>query len=312
MVAPRLISCTLVVATLALTACTSTVQGAGEPAASGVASPSTGASTPTALTADAYRGALGKQRDGVRDALSDVAAAKTIKTLDDRVERAEETLRGAAQSLSALAPPVEARVQHEAYVASLRDFTTELGTTLGRVGDRTVCTAGGVFADLSGKLQALDQTGKALRALGDYPADVVPVKVAKKQNRRLANGTFLRSGQRTGRGSLQIDNGASRDAVVTVLRGKAKAFSVYVRRKSSFKVRGVRDGTYEVYFTHGADWDGRAFTRSCSFERFEKSVRYRTTYTSTQIRWHDWRVTLHMVSGGNAPTATVDPESFPG
>ncbi|MBB3732537.1 hypothetical protein [Nonomuraea dietziae] len=311
MVAPRLISCTLAVAMLALTACTSTVQGQGEPTPSG-ASPSTGEATPAALTADAYRQALGEHRDGVREALSQVASAKSIKTLDARVERAEETLRGASESLSALAPPVEARVQHEAYVASLRAFTTELGTTLGRVGSMTVCTAGGVFADLSGKLQMLDQTGKALRALGDYPADVVPVKVAKKQNRRLANGTFLRSGRRDGRGSLQIDNGASRDAVVTVLRGKAKAFSVYVRRKSSFKVRGVRDGTYEVFFTHGADWDGRAFSRTCSFERFEKSVRFRTTYTSTQIRWHDWRVTLHTVSGGNAPTKTVDPGAFPG
>ncbi|MFC7721289.1 hypothetical protein [Nonomuraea recticatena] len=104
MVAPRLISCTLAVAMLALTACTSTVQGQGEPTPSG-ASPSTGEATPAALTADAYRQALGEHRDGVREALSQVASAKSIKTLDARVERAEETLRGASESLSALAPP---------------------------------------------------------------------------------------------------------------------------------------------------------------------------------------------------------------
>ncbi|WP_431903171.1 hypothetical protein [Nonomuraea sp. bgisy101] len=308
MVAPRLISCALGLAMLTLTACTATAQGPAE-TSPGVA---TSTSSAPALTADAYRDALSEQRAKVRGALASVSSAKTIKTLNDRMERAEETLRGAADALSALAPPVEARVQHETYVASLQNFTTELGMTLGKVGGRDICTAGGVFSDVADKLQAMDQAGRSLKALGDYPADVVPVKAGKKQTRRPANGRFLRSERLNGRSSLLIDNGGSRDAVVTVLRGKGKAFTVFVRKQSTFKVKGVRDGTYEIFFTHGVDWDGKAFTRSCSFERFEKPVRFRTTYTATQIRWHDWRVTLHSVTGGNAPTTEVDPGSFPG
>ncbi|MGW4471852.1 hypothetical protein [Nonomuraea sp. NPDC004354] len=307
MLAPRLISCVLGLATLTLTACSSTAQGPAEPSP-GVTGPSSGTG---ALTAAAYRDALTEQRTGVRAALTALSSAKTVKSLNDRMERAEETLSGATEALSALAPPVEARVQHEAYVASLRDFTTQLGMTLGKVGGRSVCTAGGVFSDVADKLQALDQAGRSLTALGDYPADVVPVKAARKQTRRPANGRFLRAERLSGRSSLLIDNGGSRDAVVTVMRGKAKAFSVFVRKKSTFRVKGVRDGTYEIFFTHGIDWDGRAFTRSCSFERFEKPVQFRTTYTATQIRWHDWRVTLHSVTGGNAPTTDVDPGTFP-
>ncbi|MFE3451911.1 hypothetical protein ACFXJ8_23620 [Nonomuraea sp. NPDC059194] len=307
MVAPRLISCVLGLATLTLTACTATVGGPAETSPAAAVS----AGTAPALTADAYRDALGEQRANVRKALASVSSARTIKTLDERMERADETLRAAADALSALAPPVEARVQHEAYVASLRDFTAAIGVALGKVDDRGICTAGGVFSAVADKLQALDQAGTSLKALGDYPADVVAVKAARKQTRRPANGRFLRSERLNGRSSLLIDNGGSRDAVVTVLRGKGKAFSVFVRRKSTFKVTGVRDGTYEIFFTHGADWDGRAFTRSCSFERFEKPVRFRTTYTATQIKWHDWRVTLHSVTGGNAPTTDVDPGSFP-
>ncbi|MFD0477472.1 hypothetical protein ACFQ0B_61755 [Nonomuraea thailandensis] len=40
-------------------------------------------------------------------------------------------------------------------------------------------------------------------------------------------------------------------------------------------------------------------------------MKFRTTYTATQILWHDWRITLHSISGGNARTAPVDPDDFP-
>ena len=88
---------------------------------------------------------------------------------------------------------------------------------------------------------------------------------------------------------------------------------LYVRKKAKFKISGVTDGSYRIYFTHGVDWDGKArsFTRECSFERFQSPVRFKTTYTATQIRWHDWRITLHAITGGNAKTSKVDPDDFP-
>ncbi|WP_157245187.1 hypothetical protein [Nonomuraea typhae] len=316
-------TCVLALATL--TACSSgggTLTG-GEPVARGVAGgpgsapPSTGTSSAppsgTALTPEGYKSELSTRKQELTAAIGSMMGAKSVKTLDQRMERAEAALRGAADALALVSPPPEVKAQHDAYVGSLRAAAAQFGATLGKVGSRDVCTAGGVLTDLGAPLKQLDEAGAALQAAGDYPADVVTVKAAAKQSRRLKTGQFLKKESLTGRSSMQIHNGASRDAVVTLMRGDTKAFSVYVGKKKKYKVSGVRDGKYRIYFTHGVDWDGKskAFTRDCSFERFQSSVRFKTTYTATQIRWNDWKITLHAITGGNAPTDEVDPESFP-
>ncbi len=329
---PRLIPCVLALATLTLGACSASappVTG-GEPSMSGVAggkggavadgggvtttAPGTDASpSASALTAEAYKGELDGRYKAMLDAIDSMASARSVKSLNQRVGRAEEAISGAADALSALTPPAEVQAQHDAYVAGLRDFATELGSAAGKVGSRDLCTSSAVLADIGDKLAALDRAGEALQKAGGYRADVVDVKAGKKQTRRLSNGVFARKDALNGRSSLEIDNGGDRDAVVTLVRGGTKVFSVYVRKKGSYKVRGVRDGTYKIYFTHGVDWDGRSrqFTRRCSFEKFQKTVKFKTTFTATQILWHDWKITLHSIAGGNAKTSDVDPEDFP-
>ncbi|MFC5832148.1 hypothetical protein [Nonomuraea insulae] len=330
MATPRLISCVLALATVTTVGACSSGTGSsptgGEAKVTGVAGgngavPATsggtagGGQSAAAMTPEAYKSELESRRKPMTAAIGSMAGARGLKALDQRVGRAEEALTGAADALSALAPPEAVRAQHETYVASLREFATGLGSTAGKVGARDLCTSSAVLTDLDDKLAALDEAGQALQSAGDYPADVVAVKAADRQTRRLRNGAFISKGSAlNGRSSLEIDNGGSLDAVVTVVKGGSKQFSVYVRRKTKFKVKGVRDGGYKIYFTHGADWEGKskAFTRDCSFERFEKTVKFKTTFTSTQILWHDWRITLHAISGGNAKTAPVDPDDFPG
>ncbi|MCA2179020.1 hypothetical protein LDL08_22780 [Nonomuraea glycinis] len=320
--ASRMIPCALALATLTLSACTSTgpTLTGGEPKASGVAGggdPGTSVEqspTPSALTAEAYKTELATRQKSMSGAIKSMVAARTVKTLDQRVERTRKALDGAATELAALAPPPEVQAQHDAYVASLRQVAGDLDATAVKVGAFDLCTPPAVLADLGGSLSELDKTGEALQAAGDYPADIVSVKAGKKQTRRLSNGTFLRKSGLGGRSFLQIHNGGSRDAVINVMRGKSKVLSVYVRRKAKFKINNVSDGTYRVYFTHGVDWDrkGGAFNRECSFQRFQKSVKFKTTITATQIRWTDWRITLHAITGGNARTSPVDPDDFPG
>ncbi|MEV4396367.1 hypothetical protein [Nonomuraea sp. NPDC049607] len=324
MASPRLISCVLALATVTLAACSSPPPlTGGEPKVSGVADgkggspggdPTSGAGpSVSALTPEAYKGELDNRHKAMLGAINGLAGARGVQSLNQRVDKAEEALSGAADALSAISPPADVRAQHDAYVTSLRDFATELGSTAGKVGSRELCTSSAVLSDLGTKLTALNKAGEALQSAGDYPADIVTVKAGGKQNRRLKNGAFIRRASLGGRSSLEVDNGGSRDAVVTVVRGGSKTFSVYVRKRAKFKVRGVPDGTYKIYFTHGVDWDGKSksFTRQCSFERFQKSVKFKTTVTATQILWHDWRVTLHAITGGNARTAIVNPDDFP-
>ncbi|MFI7612781.1 hypothetical protein ACIBP6_16285 [Nonomuraea terrae] len=320
MAGPRLISSVLALATLTgVAACSSagSSPAGGEQRISGVAggggaAPDASAG-PVALTPEAYKSELGDLHEKMAGAITGLSRARGLKVLDQRMSRAEETLNDAVDTLDAVTPPAAVRAQHEAYVAGLRDFAGELGATAGKVGARDLCTSSAVLADLGEQLGALDEAGKELESAGDYPADIVSVKAADRQTRRLRNGSYISKGTLNGRGSLEINNGGTRDAVVTVVRGGGKVFSVYVRKKAKFKVAGVRDGSYRIFFTHGVDWDGKAkaFTRDCSFEKFEESVSFKTTYTATQIRWHDWRITLHAVDGGNARTSPVDPDDFP-
>lgn len=126
---------------------------------------------------------------------------------------------------------------------------------------------------------------------------------------RPGNGKILYSRLSGGRGTLKVKNGTRKDAVVTLVRGNTKAISVYVRARSTAKVDDVRDGTYKIFFTSGYRFDTskRKFTRTPSYQRFDRRMRFKTTSTTSTI----WTLSLKQVAGGNARSRSVDPRSFP-
>ncbi|MFC4057749.1 hypothetical protein ACFOWE_05560 [Planomonospora corallina] len=126
---------------------------------------------------------------------------------------------------------------------------------------------------------------------------------------RPRNGRILYARLLGGHGTLSVKNGGRTDAVVTLVRGKKKAVSVYVRARSTAKVTGVRDGTYKVYFTSGYRFSvskGR-FGRNAVYQRFDNQLRFTTTSTSSTI----WKLTITPVKGGNARARGVNPNDFP-
>ncbi|MFC6080542.1 hypothetical protein [Sphaerisporangium aureirubrum] len=320
--APRSLP-TVLALTLALAACspgsgtTPPVIGEGGPATGSVggAGSGAGAQTPAGVTPAEYGTALEAAVGPVGSSLGDISKSRSLKSLGGRVERARSAAGDAVDRLATVVPPPEVSTEHSDLVAALRGLEGDLDGVRDSVEGRSLCTAPAVLARL-GKgdgLGAVKSAGDDLAAKGDYPADVVDVKAPKEQSRRLSNGTLVRSGSRNGRGTLTVDNGGSQDAVVTLVRGKAKGTSVYVRKGRKTTVRGVSDGSYRVYYTVGADWDRgrRAFTRDCSFRRFEKSIGFVTTRSGGFIRWKTWTITLNAVAGGNARTNDVDPDDFP-
>ncbi|MFF5205952.1 hypothetical protein [Streptosporangium sp. NPDC000396] len=322
---PRLLSCA-VVTMLTLCACTSVTPRepvTGQASASGVvgsgpgfnSGPDVSASgTPAAagLTPEAYRAELDKARGPIREALKKLNATGG-KDLDKRLERTVTTVEEAVAGLETLAPPPEVKPEHGSYVDTLRRLAGALAGAKEDVQAQEVCTGPAVLTGVRGQLSPVRESGAALAGLGDYRADVIPVKVAGERSRRLSNGKFIKSEGRPGRAYLELRNGNKQDAVVVLVRGKKKAITVYVRKKSKFKIQGVRDGKYKVYYTLGVDWDSKArsFTRSCTFEQFGKSVRFKTIYTSTQIRWTDWTITLNAVAGGTVRPKRIKPNEFP-
>lgn len=164
-----------------------------------------------------------------------------------------------------------------------------------------------LMSSLNEGLVSIHDAGRALTAKGNLWSYQV------EQDRRLDNGQFVRAGSRTGRGELTIDNGGSQDAVISLAINKNPAFSVYVRNGSQYTVKGIRDGTYQIFFTTGADWDpqNRTFTRDRTLQRFDDTLNFATTKTGNEIRWNNWTVTLHSVVGGTANAREINPNEFP-
>ena len=118
-------------------------------------------------------------------------------------------------------------------------------------------------------------------------------KATPAQNRRLGNGQYIKKGNRGGSGKLKIDNtGSTTDAVIglTPVNSKAANFTVYVRAGTSYTVSGVRDGTYQIYLTSGADWDPAVpgFAFKCDFSKFADTFQFSTTRT----QYTQWTITL--------------------
>ena len=263
-----------------------------------------------------YNTRLTKAIDPLASALERLARARTYKGLEGRVTGVASAAAKAASELSKITPPAEIAAGHARLVSALRAFSGDLGGLSSRVDDRALCTGSVVRAEL-GDADGTSALRDALAAVSaklpkDPPALKLP-RAGQKGGSRLSNGALIRAGNRGGRGELTIDNGGSADAVVTLSKGRRPAISVYVRRNKDFTVKGVPDGSYTVFFTGGADWDtkARAFGRRCAFQRFEDSMRFRTTRVGSQILWQNYRITLQPVIGGNASTSDVDPNDFP-
>ncbi|GII42302.1 hypothetical protein Pph01_73050 [Planotetraspora phitsanulokensis] len=319
MITSRLTVASLVVM-LALTACTGNdgSDGSDTPTEAGTTSQASQApaeTAPAGMTPEAYQVDLDTAGKPVGAALAAIAKARTFKGLDQRIQQAQDAVDGAVDRLGDLQAPAETVSEHAGYVEALRQMDGELVTLRDAISDQTLCTSGAVLARLgrSDEFTGLKKAGAALADKGDYGSAAIGLKPSKERSRRLGSGTVLTSRIRGGRGSLTVKNGGSQDGVVTLLKGKQKAVSVYVRKKSSARLSNIRDGSYRVYFTTGVDYDraARTFTRNCTFQRFDDSLPFRTTYTSTQVRWSVWTITLNRVKGGNARSSAVNPDDFP-
>ncbi len=300
-------------ATCALAACTARPGATGGNASGGTAGPSAASSTePAAMTPEAYRSALAAARPA-GTTLAAIAKARTFKSLHQRIGRAESALESAVARLGALRPPQDVAPEHTDYVAALRALNGRLGALDQDVSSHALCNGTAVLAKLgaSGDFTTFRASADDLAKAGDYP--VVALKPPARHTRRLGNGTVLLSAIRGGRGALTVKNGGSHDGVVTLVRGGRRAVSFYVRKGANAKLANVRDGTYRVYFTTGADYDrsARAFTRDCGFSKFDDPLRFRTVYSAGRVSWDNWTLTLNTVFGGNASTSDVDPDAFP-
>ena len=146
-----------------------------------------------------------------------------------------------------------------------------------------------------------------------------PAPVNKVYN-SLRNGTILKSRRYylKGYGTLRIENGTNMDAVAKLIRDDSRESicNIYIKSNSSYTIRRISNGTYELYFSHGNDWDSslHKFMVDASFSKFEDSFEFttRTEYEDdgTRTIYKGFTVTLHTTIGGRAKTDRVSDEEF--
>ena len=135
---------------------------------------------------------------------------------------------------------------------------------------------------------------------------------------RPANGAMLVHETGGGTGQMIIENHNSDVDVVVVLADPADPqttlMAVYVRADSSYTIRGIRDGSYIVYYSEGDDWDthSKRFTKNQSHGRFEEQPTYKTTYVDYGYYYDRWEAKFGIITDGpGARTESVDPDNFP-
>jgi hypothetical protein len=225
-------------------------------------------------------------------------------------------MAAAKEQLGALAVPAAASEDNLTLyqdLAAASDDLASLGTGSDGQGG-TACAAANPAVEV-GALESFGTLATQVKQLAadGYPTGLTVPAFPRQQARRLANGTYLRNVDRSGEGRLTVENGGSGDAVVTLSRGSAHSFSIYLRKNGSFTVKGVRDGSYTVYFATGTDWDAKkkGFTSGCGYEKFDKQLKFTTTYKSSYVEYTTYTISLYGVAGGTASTSSVPPGQFP-
>lgn len=266
----------------------------------------------TGMTPERYQEVLSKGSRRIERAISRLMAADTYEGLLKRSEAARKATVEVATRLEDVTPPPVADEGHVAQVAALKSLAMSLAKTTNSIESRSVCAAPALRERLGTLVAAgdLKQARRLLRNAGFDVPTLLPPPVPK-EDRSLENGTYVIDEGRSGYGQLEIQNGLIVDGVVAVVRRgeQAATLAIYVQAKSSATATGIPDGTYEVVFTQGNDWDhdlGR-FTRKCDFTRFDEPSQFATTSETYSI----WSITLQPVAGGTGATSPVRPDDFP-
>jgi len=110
-----------------------------------------------------------------------------------------------------------------------------------------------------------------------------------------------------GHGELRLQNSNTDDRLVVVTRNTEPVMSAYLRASESFTIDGIADGTYRLYYSQGADWDGTAFTHNIKTSRSSGAL----LFTTTERTYSTWNIDIFVPSGGNTDVEAIPTDAFP-
>ena len=288
------------------------VDNRGTGGSAAVKASSQASSPPKPMSVAEYQSVLTEVDGLIGPAWQKVAGAGNRTTTSEAASALAQAAKDSEARLAYLTAPPEAQAGHEHLMrafSSAGNAFSDLALTVQR-GD--VCAGSSAVAQVTGS-GAANEVREAVKAFGTtftFGA-WLPAPVAE-QDRKLANGTYVKKGTLNGSGEFTVNNsGGDTDVVVSLVPSgtKVAATTVYVSAGSTFKVKRVRDGSYDIYLAAGADWDAGVggFTRDCDLSKFTDPIAFK----STSRTYTTWEITLKKAVGGNAQTDSVDAADYP-
>ncbi len=149
--------------------------------------------------------------------------------------------------------------------------------------------------------------GDSVLAVNGFTVDLPIYKIE-----RPGNGKVFVNKLTGGSNQMKIINNFADDYLVVLTapgEGKPVLLSVYVMSKSSTTVKGIKSGTYSVYYAYGAYWDtaGKKFTDRVGYGLFETDSKY----TSSSSQYTIFTYTFGATGGAGVPTEDVTEDGFP-
>nr|BFE59919.1 hypothetical protein GCM10020063_044450 [Dactylosporangium thailandense] len=241
-----------------------------------------------------------------------VAGAGNRTATSEAATALSKAAKDSEARLAYLTAPPEAKDGHEHLMRAFSSSSNGFSNLAVTVQRGEVCAGSSAVSQVTGSVAA-NEVREAVKAFGTtFTFGAWLPAPAPQQDRKLANGTYVKKGTLNGSGEFTVNNGGGDSDVVVSLvpKGtKAAATTVYISAGQTFKVKRVRDGSYDVYMASGADWDAGigGFTRNCDLSKFTEPIDFKTT----SRQYTTWEITLKASTGGNAHTDSVDPADYP-
>jgi len=137
---------------------------------------------------------------------------------------------------------------------------------------------------------------------------------AMAQESRPETGTIIKAGEMNGLCRLDIINNGADDAVAYLATmQKEIVTAVYIRGGEFFNLTKIDDGSYELYFKQGQNWNASTgrFETNATASRMQEPLTFETEKTPEGMRYTWGEITLEEVEDGNAVALPVDEEDFP-
>jgi hypothetical protein len=269
-----------------------------------------------------YPARLARTDHDIAAAFDAIERAPDQPTLANTVQDAASTVSSAQQWLASGGPvPPSLAEINGSLTDALGKFATELTFLSQQINEGEICsgsTAMGAITTAPSMAALRDASGHLAQPPGggagfDWGGYLPSPR--DQTNARMPTGRLVvdRRPKPPGDGVLQLHNEGQTDAVIILARAGSTVVEVSVRAGESTRVDGVPDGSYDVYYLTGTDWDDvvHGFGRQCEFHRFTGPSTFTSSPAPDGTSYTEETITVRTTDSSDAGVTAIQPDGLP-